>query len=77
MKGDKNMSWLEKVKKYVRKFEHSSDYDEYFIVIPVEEEDNIITWLKDYVLGREGNRLFYEFREIINTSKYEILKLSF
>lgn len=71
------MSWLEKVKKYINEFEHDSDYDECFIAIPVEEEDNIITWLKDYVLSREGNWLFYELREIINTSEYELLKLSF
>lgn len=71
------MSWLEKVKQYVRKFEHSSDYDECFIVIPVEEEDNIITWLADYVHTEEGNWAFYELREIFNTSEYEILKISF
>lgn len=71
------MSWLEKVEKYINEFEHDSDYDECFIVIPVEEEDEIIRWLADYVLGKEGNRLFYELRDIFNTSEYEILKLSF
>ena len=70
------MSWLEKVKQYVKGFEYDSDYDECFIVIPVEEEDNIITWLADYVRN-ERCHWFYELREIVNTSEYEILKLSF
>lgn len=70
------MSWLEKVKKYINEFEHNSDDDECFVLIPTEEEDEIVRWLADYVLSEEGNWLSYDLREIFNISDYEILVFS-
>ena len=71
------MSWLEKIKKYVKEFEHNMDDDECLILIPTEAEDEVITWLHDYVLSEEGNWLSYDLREIFNTDDYEIIVLSF
>ena len=70
------MSWLAKVKKCIKEFKYNLDDDECFVLIPTEEEDEIIRWLADYVLSEEGNWLSYDLREIFNTSDYEILVFS-
>ena len=43
------MSWLDKVKKYIKKLNGLDRNEELFIIIPKEEVDGINKWLKNYV----------------------------
>ena len=39
------MSWLERVKQYVKQYSDNCNDDPYFIIIPKKEVDGIIEWL--------------------------------
>lgn len=69
------MSWLDKVKKYIKKLNGLDGNEELFIIVPKEEVDGINKWLKNYVNTSEDNWLEYDFLSIKNTTEFYILQL--
>lgn len=69
------MSWLDKVKKYIKKLNGLDRNEELFIIVPKEEVDGINKWLKNYVNTSEDNWLDYDFLPIKNTTEFYILQL--
>ena len=70
------MSWLEKIKKYVKQYSNDCNDDPYFIIIPKEEVDGIREWRADYINTNEGSLLLYDLQPALNTSEYYVLVLS-
>ena len=69
------MSWLEKVKKYVKQYSNDCNEDPYLIIVPKKEVDGIREWLEDYVNTNAGNWLWYDLQPSLNTSEYYVLVL--
>lgn len=69
------MSWLEKVKKYVKQYSDTCDDDPCFVIIPKKEIDGIREWLEDYVNTNAGSWLWYDLQQPLNTSEYYVLVL--
>lgn len=69
------MSWLDKVKKYIKKLNGLDGNQELFIIIPKEELDGINKWLKSYVSAVKGKWLGYDVLPIKNTTEFCILQL--
>ena len=69
------MSWLEKVKKYVKQYSDACDDDPCFVIIPKKEVDGIREWLEDYVNTNAGSWLWYDLQQPLNTSEYYVLVL--
>jgi hypothetical protein len=75
MKGGKNMSWLKKVKNYVKEYGDSCEDGPLFVIIPQEEVDGIGEWLEHYVDTDKGSWLWYDFKPITNAPEFYILGL--
>ena len=69
------MSWLEKVKKYVKQYSEDCNDDQCFVIVPKEEIDGIKEWLENYINTNEGSWLWYDLQPSLNTSEYYILVL--
>ena len=69
------MSWLEKIKKYVKQYSNDCNDDPYFIIVPKKEVDGIREWLENYINTNEGSWLWYDLQPALNTSEYYVLVL--